>query len=138
MAENKTKPTEASVDDYVVSRANEQHDADCHELMALFKRVTRQEPKIWGPSIVGYGSYRYTYEEGGPAKHPWLPSPSAAVNWWCTWIVKTTSKSPCCLGLESTGWPSAFCTSNGLPISTKSVLEKLVAGSIAEVRQGHE
>ena len=60
MAQNKTKPTGASVDDYIASRANEQQHADCRELMALFKRVTRQKPRMWGPSIVGYGSYRYT------------------------------------------------------------------------------
>jgi len=63
-AENKTKPTDASVDDYIASRANAQQQADCRELMALFKRVTRKTPRMWGPSIVGYGSYRYTYDSG--------------------------------------------------------------------------
>jgi hypothetical protein len=62
MRENKTKATNASVGDYIASRANEEQRADCKALMALFKRVTRQRPKMWGPSIVGYGSYRYTYE----------------------------------------------------------------------------
>ena len=64
MAENKTKPTDASVDDYIASRANEQQQADCRKLMTLLKQVTRQSPKMWGPSIVGYGSYCYTYESG--------------------------------------------------------------------------
>jgi hypothetical protein len=41
MAENTIKPTDASVDDYIASRANAQHHADCRELMALFKRVNR-------------------------------------------------------------------------------------------------
>src|SRR5688572_23813752 len=70
MAENKTKPTNVSVDDYIASRANAQQDADCRELMALFKRVTRQTPRMWGPSIVGYGSYRYTYESGRTGEAP--------------------------------------------------------------------
>jgi hypothetical protein len=70
MAENKTKPTDASVDDYITSRANAQQQADCRELMALFKRVTRQTPRMWGPSIVGYGSYRYTYESGRTGEAP--------------------------------------------------------------------
>jgi hypothetical protein len=48
MAENKTQPTDASVDDYIASRANAQQHADCRELMALFKRVTRQTPRMWG------------------------------------------------------------------------------------------
>ena len=70
MAENKTKPTDASVDDYIASRGNAQQQADCRELMALFKRVTRQRPRMWGPSIVGYGSYRYTYDSGRTGEAP--------------------------------------------------------------------
>ena len=58
MAKNKTKPTDVSVDDYIASRANAQQRADCRALMALFKLVTRQTPRMWGDSIVGYGSYR--------------------------------------------------------------------------------
>src|SRR5262245_47228882 len=64
MAENKTKPTGASEDDYIASRASEQQRADCKQLMALLRKVTKQHPKMWGPSIVGYGSYKYTYESG--------------------------------------------------------------------------
>jgi len=70
MAENKTKCTAASVEDYIASRANEQQLSDCLKLMALFKKVTRQPPKMWGPSIVGYGSYRYTYESGRTGEAP--------------------------------------------------------------------
>ena len=64
MAENKTKPTDASVEEYIASRASESQRADCKELMTLLKRVTRQKPRMWGPSMVGYGSYHYTYESG--------------------------------------------------------------------------
>jgi len=64
MAELKTKATAASVHDYIAARASEGQAADCTKLMAVLKRVTRQPPKMWGPSIVGYGSYRYTYDSG--------------------------------------------------------------------------
>ena len=64
MAENKTKPTSASVEDYIASRASEDQRADCKALMSIFKKITKQQPKMWGPSIVGYGSIRYTYESG--------------------------------------------------------------------------
>ena len=64
MAENKTKPTRASVAGYLASRANPQQRADCRELMRLFKKVTGHSPKMWGPSIVGYGSYHYKYASG--------------------------------------------------------------------------
>jgi hypothetical protein len=64
MAENKTGASTASVQDYIASRADEEQRADCKTLMAILSRVSRQRPKMWGPSIVGYGSYRYTYESG--------------------------------------------------------------------------
>ena len=64
MAENKTKPTDASVEDYILSRASEQQRTDCHELMALLERVTEHSPKMWGPSIVGFGSQRFKYASG--------------------------------------------------------------------------
>ena len=64
MAELKTKATDASVEDYIDSRASAEQREDCRKLMAIFRRVTKQKPKMWGPSIVGYGSYRYTYESG--------------------------------------------------------------------------
>src|ERR671913_1422531 len=70
MAENKTRPTDASVEDYIASRANAQQRTDCRELMLLFTKVTRHSPRMWGPSIVGYGSYRYTYESGRTGEAP--------------------------------------------------------------------
>ena len=70
MPENKTKPTDASVDDYLAARASETQRADCRQLMALLKRVTRKPPKMWGPTIVGYGSYRYTYDSGHSGEAP--------------------------------------------------------------------
>ena len=70
MAETKTRFTGASVKDYIDSRANPQQRADCRELMAMFRKVTGHSPKMWGPSIVGYGSYRYTYESGHSGEAP--------------------------------------------------------------------
>jgi len=64
MAETKTKPTDASVDAYLASRASPGQLADCKAIMAICKRVTKQPPRMWGPSMVGYGSYTYRYESG--------------------------------------------------------------------------
>ena len=64
MAETKTKATDASIDDYLASRASPEQLTDCKALMAMCKRVTKQPPKMWGPSIVGYGSYTYRYDSG--------------------------------------------------------------------------
>ena len=64
MAATKTRPTGASVDAYLASRASPEQLKDCKAIMAICKRVTKQQPKMWGPSIVGYGSYRYKYARG--------------------------------------------------------------------------
>jgi hypothetical protein len=64
MAQTKTEPTGASVDVYLASRASPQQRVDCEALMAMCQRVTKQPPRMWGPSIVGYGSYSYRYESG--------------------------------------------------------------------------
>ncbi len=64
MAETKTKPTGASVDAYLASRASPEQLVDCQAIMAMCQRVTKEEPQMWGPSIVGYGKYTYRYESG--------------------------------------------------------------------------
>ena len=68
MADPKTRPTGASVAEYIAARANEQQQADCKRLLALLKKVTGKPPKMWGPSIVGAGSYRY--KAGSSAEMP--------------------------------------------------------------------
>lgn len=70
MAENKTKATDDSIELYIASRANAQQAADCQALMALLSTLTTESPKMWGPSIVGFGSYRYTYESGRTGEAP--------------------------------------------------------------------
>ena len=64
MAEAKTQPTDASVAEYLAARASPEQLADCKAIMALCRRVTKQQPRMWGPSIVGYGAYTYQYESG--------------------------------------------------------------------------
>jgi hypothetical protein len=64
MADTKTKSADASVDAYLASRASPEQLADCKAIMVMCKRVTKQQPKMWGPSIVGYGSYTYRYDSG--------------------------------------------------------------------------
>lgn len=56
MAANKSVPTGASVEDYIASRANEQQRADCSALLTLLRTITGEPPRMWGPSIVGFGS----------------------------------------------------------------------------------
>jgi len=138
MAENKTKPTGASVDDYIASRANAQQHADCRELMALFKRVTRQTPRMWGPSIVGYGSYRYTYESGRTGEAP-LAAFAIRGRELVVYLAAEGQKQQkqrsllSKLGKHKMG--KACLYFKQLADLDELVLEKLVVGSIAEVRR---
>jgi hypothetical protein len=64
MAENKTKITEASVDEYISAIEDDSRRKDCETLVQLMSKATKEPPKMWGTSIVGFGSYHYKYESG--------------------------------------------------------------------------
>ena len=64
MSELKTKPTEVSPESHIATIANEEQRNDAQSLVALMRRVTKQEPRMWGQSIVGFGSYHYKYASG--------------------------------------------------------------------------
>ena len=64
MSELKTKPTKISVESQIAAIANEEQRKDARTLLALLRRVTGQKPRMWGPSIVGFGSYHYKYASG--------------------------------------------------------------------------
>ena len=63
-AEPKTKVNDASVTQFLESVTDEQKRNDCFEILKLMKQVTKEEPKMWGPSIVGFGSYHYKGKRG--------------------------------------------------------------------------
>ena len=60
----KTRPTEVSAESHLAAIENEEQRSDARALVALMRRVTKQEPRMWGPSIVGFGSYHYKYASG--------------------------------------------------------------------------
>lgn len=62
--DNKTMATEASVKDFLASVEPERKRQDAEALDALFRRVTGFQPRMWGPTIVGYGQYHYRYATG--------------------------------------------------------------------------
>ncbi len=64
MAENKTKVTTASVASYFAGIKDEARRKDCEALAKLMTKAARQPPKMWGKSIVGFGSHHYKYESG--------------------------------------------------------------------------
>ncbi len=64
MADQKTKPTEQSVDDFLAKVADEKRRQDCYIILDVMKKATKQEPKMWGGSIIGFGQYHYKYDSG--------------------------------------------------------------------------
>jgi len=64
MTELKTKLNDSSVDDFLNGVENEKKRADSFAILNLMKEVTGEAPKMWGSSIVGFGSYHYKYESG--------------------------------------------------------------------------
>ncbi len=64
MAELKTKLNDASVDDFLNAIKDEQVRQDCRTIAEIMRKATNAEPKMWGSSIVGFGSYHYKYASG--------------------------------------------------------------------------
>lgn len=64
MAELKTKPTKVSVTKFIASVPDGRRRAECRQLMKVMKAATGKRPVMWGPSIIGYGSYHYKYASG--------------------------------------------------------------------------
>lgn len=138
MAENKTKATTASVDDYIASRASEQQYDDCQELMALFTKITGERPKMWGPSIVGYGSYKYKYATGRTGE---IPVAAFAIRGreLVVYVSAESAKQKALLaklGKHSIGKSCLYF--KRLADLDTSVLERLVAGSLQDFRRSHE
>ncbi len=60
----RTTPTDADVDDFIEGVASAQRRADARTLVELMRSVTGEEPRMWGPSIIGFGNYHYRYPSG--------------------------------------------------------------------------
>ena len=70
MAENKTKATEVSVAAYIAELPEEGRRADAKALVKMMQNATGEKAKMWGPSIIGFGSYHYVYESGREGDMP--------------------------------------------------------------------
>lgn len=70
MYEPKMKETENSVIEFIESVENEKKKADAYKLLEIFKEVTGYEAKMWGSSIIGFGSYHYKYASGREGDAP--------------------------------------------------------------------
>lgn len=79
MAKNKTQETELSVNDFILKIEDENKRNDAFTLLEILEKVSGFKAKLWGPSIIGLGSYHYKYESGHEGDAPILAfSPRAA------------------------------------------------------------
>lgn len=70
MAELKTKPTNESVKEFLNKVPDEGRREDCFAVAKIMEEITGEKPKMWGPSIVGFGTYHYKYESGREGDWP--------------------------------------------------------------------
>lgn len=63
MTENKTQPTQASVEDFIAA-AGPDKQSDSERLITILQDITGEKPVLWGPSIIGFGRYHYEYDSG--------------------------------------------------------------------------
>jgi Domain of unknown function (DU1801) len=82
MADNKTKPSQLGVATFIDALTDENRRADARALVKLMQGATGEKAKMWGPSIIGFGSYHYRYESGREGDMPLVgfsPRKAAAV-----------------------------------------------------------
>ncbi len=70
MAKNKTTYTNESISNFIDAIESEQKKADSYALMELMSKVTNEDPALYGPTIVGFGKYAYTYASGHSGEAP--------------------------------------------------------------------
>ena len=70
MAENKTKPTKLSVTAFIDAIPDDTRRTDAKTLVKIMQSATGEKPKMWGGSIIGFGSYHYTYDSGREGDMP--------------------------------------------------------------------
>ncbi len=81
MAENKTKATKLSVPAFIAAIKDPTRRADAQALVKLMRSASGENPKMWGPSIIGFGSHHYTYDSGREGDMPVIAfSPRKAAN----------------------------------------------------------
>ncbi len=134
MAENKTKPTKVSVAAYIDALPDETKRADAKALIRLMQRATGEKPKMWGPSIVGFGSYHYKYDSGREGDMPLIGfSPrKAATVLYCMTAFQDAQALLAKLGRHSMGKSCLYFKK--LSDVDAKVLEALVVKSVSAMR----
>jgi hypothetical protein len=131
MAENKTKPTKLSVAAFIDALTDPARRADAKTLLKLMQSAAGEKPKMWGPSIIGFGSYHYRYDSGREGDMPIIafsPRKAATVLYGMTGFSDAASFLAK-LGKHTTGKGCLYIKK--LADVNQHVLEALVVKSLA-------
>ena len=134
MAENKTKATTLSVPAYINALTDPTQRSDAKELAQLMQRASGEKPKLWGSSIVGFGSYHYKYDSGREGDMPLISfSPRKAALVLYSMLDHSKAKPLLGkLGKHTTGKGCLYIKK--LADVDKKVLETLVENAVAHNR----
>jgi len=123
--ENKTKATKASVADFIAAVPDEAKRKDAKTLIKMMQSATGEKPKMWGPSIIGFGSVHYVYDSGREGDMPLLgfsPRKPAIVLYG---VAKTAEAMLPKLGKYTTGKGCLYI--KNLADVDEKVLDKMIA-----------
>ena len=134
MPENKTKATKVSVSAYIEGLTDPTRRSEARELVEIMKRASGEKPRLWGPSIVGFGSYHYKYDSGREGDMPLISfSPRKAAVVLYSMLAHTEAKAALAkLGRHTTGKGCLYIKK--LADVDKTVLETLIHNAVAHHR----
>ena len=136
MAENKTKPTDVDVDAHIASILNENQRQFCEKLLKLMRKITKEEPKMWGPTIIRFGSYHYRYEsgrEGDICRAGFAARNKSEVVVYLAGLDEVPAETMMALGSHRTGKSCLYLRK--LETINMTILEKLIRNSLAEIKR---
>lgn len=135
MAEIKTKATKASVAGYIKAIEDEERRDDCRQLVKLMTSVTGQPATMWGPSIVGFGSYHYKYESGHEGDMCVTGFSSRKPNISIYLVAEGAAQKKLLARLGKHKMSKACLYVRRMSDIDDNILRELIAGSIAEIRR---
>jgi Domain of unknown function (DU1801) len=133
MADNKTKPTKFSVAAFIDALTDPVRRSDAKALIKLMQNATGEKPRMWGPSIIGFGSYHYKYESGREGDAPMIalsPRKAATVLYGVTGFGEASALLAK-LGKHSTGKGCLYIKK--LADVDQHILETLIVKSLIKV-----
>ena len=136
MAENQTKPTKQKASEFIAKITDATRRADAKTLAAMMEKITKEKPVMWGPAIVGFGSYHYVYDTGREGDMP-LVSFSPRKSGMAVYVNGGFPESDE-LRAQLKQRPKGCLNIKKLEAIDHKVLEKLVTKSVAATKKKYD